>query len=512
MGGHVFVVRGDVRKLRCDARLVPAYENNTPKQIWFLDDESKLRMKQADESWESSSKRVRPLGASERGPALWVAKVGLDSATTLTRAMEGVSEFLQRAAADLQGTKPVSERCKPLIALHVVATGQHNWGAHKGDAIVALLDVLDAFVVEREVDVAIVAGEEETYAALQVTRSMRHGDVSTGLESALHEVARGLAAHARHGNLTALVGAGLSMNAGLPNWSGLLRGVAQGVNLRGPEPTEDLVRYASWVEQIMGPRAFRAAIAARCCAARHALGHALLASMPIREFVTLNYDQLLEDAADAAGSPFEVIPHGRVGAGRRWLLKLHGSVDRLDDIVITERDYERFDDWRSAFRGVVEAQLVTRHMLFVGFGMADPNVGRVLDSVARATRRDDGGRDAPVGTLLHFDAIAEHEKRRYPLSFVRVGEHENGIGPRARQVEILLDDVARLAEDGTHHLLDRRFDGLHPTEVAVRKQVADFLTALHVAHPDSRLRREVMGHLRPLMGGDPELTRLLKSK
>ena len=512
MSGHVFVVRGDVRQLRCDARLVPVYESDAPNPIWFHDDESAQHATPADASWRSGAERVRSVGACAGGPALWLVKVGLDPSTTMARAMEGVSEFFRRASVALDRSALESGRDKPLIALHLVATGRKNAADRKDDAIVALLDCVDQAVTTQDVDVVIVAREEETYAALQVTRSQRRVGVSAALDASLHGLAREFAEKARAGDLSALVGAGLSMNAGLPNWTGLLGAVAQGVNLRPPEAGEDPMRYASWVEQVIGPQAFRAAIAARCRAPRHALGHALLASMPIREFVTLNYDALLEDAAKAARAPLVVIPHQIVGDGQRWLLKLHGSVDRQAEIVITERDYERFDDWRAAFRGVVEAQLITRHMLFVGFGMTDPNVTRVLDSVARAAQHDEARQGGPVGTLLHFDAIAERAKQRYPLRFVHVGPQENNHRPRARQVEILLDEVARLAEGGTRHLLDRRFERLHPAEQAIRKEVTDFLVALHAKHPDSLVRSEIMRRLSPLMGGDPELIRLAGPK
>ncbi len=340
----------------------------------------------------------------------------------------------------------------------------------------------------------IVAHEEEAYAAVQVTRSTRRNGVSPELDPALHDLARELAQKARHGDLSALVGAGLSMNAGLPSWWKLLATAATAFEVGPCDEGEDALAYASRIERKAGPDRFRQAIAGRCCSTRYALGHALLASMPIREFVTLNYDQLLEGAARDAGAPLTVIPHGRVKAKDRWLLKLHGSVDRPKDIVITAQDYAGFDEWRAAFRGVIEAQLITRHMLFVGFGMTDPNVDKVLTTVARAAQGDDGQKGDTVGTVLMFSStIPDKYAQLYPLRFVCVGPADMTSAERARQLEILLDEVARIAEDGTHHLLDRRFDGLHATEVAVREKVADFLTGLHATHPDSRLRRENHG-------------------
>ncbi|MDP3214917.1 MAG: SIR2 family protein [Deltaproteobacteria bacterium] len=513
MGGHVFVVRGDVRQIRCDARLVSVYETHEPKPEWFHEEEQALRTIRADESWRARTTRVRQLGSAGSGPTLWVAKVGLGHHTTLNDAMESVSQFLDRASAALDRSKLVSDRCKPLLALHVVATGLRNSGAQKGDAIVRLLALVDECAAKHDVDVVIVAHEEEAYAAVQVTRSTRRNGVSPELDPPLHDLARELAQKARHGDLSALVGAGLSMNAGLPSWWKLLATAATAFEVGPCDEGEDALAYASRIERKAGPDRFRQAILEQCQPTRYALGHALLASTPIREFVTLNYDQLLEGAARDAGAPLTVIPHGRVKAKDRWLLKLHGSVDRPKDIVITAQDYAGFDEWRAAFKGVIEAQLITRHMLFVGFGMADPNVDKVLTTVARAAQGDDGQKGDTVGTVLMFSStIPDKYAQLYPLRFVCVGPADMTSAERARQLEILLDEVARIAEDGTHHLLDRRFDGLHVTEVAVREKVADFLTGLHATHPDSRLRREIMERLRPLMGGDPRLTPLLNPK
>jgi len=509
MSGHVFVVRGDVRQIRCDARLVSAYETHELKPEWFHRHENELRLKAPDASWSRRSERVRRLGSASGGPVLWAAKVGLGERTTLADAMGSVSQFLQQASAALDRSKLASGRCKPLLALHVVATGPRNSAKQKGEAIVQLLKLVDACVEQDDVDVVIVASEEESYAAVQATRSVKRRAPSPELDPALHDLARGLAEKARRGDLSALVGAGLSMNAGLPSWRDLLADVATALQVDGRTEAEDDLTYAARIEAGAGRDNLCRAISERCQSARYALGHALLASTPVREFVTLNYDRLLEDAAFDAKAPLTVIPHGQVTAKERWLLKLHGSVDRPADIVITAQDYQRFDEWRAAFKGLIEAQLITRHMLFVGFGMTDPNIREVLTTVANAARWDDGKKGAPVGTLLHFDAIAEAEKQKYPLIFVRVGGQENSVASRARQIEILLDDVARMSEDGTRHLLDRRFDGLHPAEVAVRAKVADFLTGLHAAHPDSRVRREIMERLRPLMGGDPALTSLI---
>src|SRR5262249_8070865 len=108
-------------------------------------------------------------------------------------------------------------------------------------------------------------------------------------------------------------------------------------------------------------------------ARRHALGHALLARMPVDEVVTTNYDDLFARAGTAAGRPCAVLPGGAIRRGERWILKMHGTVQRPETIVLTRADYLRFQETRSALAGIVQALLLTRHMLFVGFSLHDDN-------------------------------------------------------------------------------------------------------------------------------------------
>jgi hypothetical protein len=306
MSGHVFVVKGDVRKIRCDARLVPTYDLDRPSLLrWFRQDigEEKLARPNPASSTERSE-GVRLLGALDKGPALWAVKVGHDSATTLADVMVRVARFLERAwealtpsGGQVDLSRLPSGRSKPLFAMPVVGTGERNFDRVSGAAIGLLLESVTKAVTERDFDVVIVAWEEEKYSALQLHRSSSKENTPV-LPKHLDEVAMRLAERAAAGELSVLLGAGLSMNAGLPSWRGLLDAVAAKLRLRASESTESLLAFAQCLEQYVGPRRFRDEIKAVCTAPRHALGHALLASSPVRAFVTLNYDTLLEDAAN----------------------------------------------------------------------------------------------------------------------------------------------------------------------------------------------------------------------
>lgn len=119
---------------------------------------------------------------------------------------------------------------------------------------------------------------------------------------------------------------------------------------------------------------------------------ALLASLPATEVVTTNYDTLFERSTVATGRRFAVLPcdtPSREDDG--WLLELHGSVDGgRHDIVLTWGDYFRYADRRAALAGIVQALLITRSMLFVGFSLRDEtflriaNSGRVSSTASRS--------------------------------------------------------------------------------------------------------------------------------
>jgi hypothetical protein len=214
-------------------------------------------------------------------------------------------------------------------------------------------------------------------------------------------------------------------------------------------------------------RTLRSYIVDRLSVSRHSLAHALLASLPVREAATTNYDSLLEAAADGIGRPFAVLPYENARATGRWLLKLHGSVDRPEDIVITRQDYIRYDDRRSALAGILQALLITREMLFVGFSLTDDNFIRVADSVRKAlsgaaASAERFGTAVFLGSDELMQMIWGDE-----VEFLSVGD--------ARLVDVFLDCVLHHSSLGAGHLLDPTFVGMLSTP---ERRLAELLRGL----------------------------------
>jgi len=60
---------------------------------------------------------------------------------------------------------------------------------------------------------------------------------------------------------------------------------------------------------------------------------------------------------------------------------MHGTVDRLDDLVISTDDYELFRSKRGAFLPILQSHLSSFSMLFLGLSFTDPNLRHVLSLI-----------------------------------------------------------------------------------------------------------------------------------
>lgn len=146
------------------------------------------------------------------------------------------------------------------------------------------------------------------------------------------------------------------------------------------------------------------AVAARLRSDFHSTAHALLASLPCSDVVTTNYDNLFEMAIEGVGGKVSVLPRRPVKGAKLTLLKMHGCVTTPHEIVLTRRDYIRYADHSTAVGGVLQALMLTKSVLYVGFGLEDDNFHRMHDAVQKA-RLGHGTVASPRGSA-HLGGVA----------------------------------------------------------------------------------------------------------
>jgi hypothetical protein len=316
-------------------------------------------------------------------------------------------------------------------------------------------------------DVALVLMNSEAYSAAQQARE------SAGVKWAeigdAEQTAQELADFARRDRLVVFFGAGASMGAGLPSWHGLLEQLAQaaGLSARLPELKPlDARDAATLIERALNERgsSIDEAIATATNGTQSSLVHALLASLPLTEAATTNYDNLFERAwTDVVGPDgFRVLPGADARDAKRWLLKLHGSVGG-GRLVLSRNDYLRFEGEDSALAGLVQAMLLTRHMLFVGYSLSDDNFHRIAHQARAALGTSDArSTRAPFGTALTPEPGIANELWKNDVRFVHGG------GPR--RVAIVLDRIGALASAPSAYVLDPEWDALlNPAERELRE-------------------------------------------
>ena len=99
-------------------------------------------------------------------------------------------------------------------------------------------------------------------------------------------------------------------------------------------------------------------------------------------FITTNYDTFLENTVSdykVYSSQEELIFSSIQEIGE--IFKIHGSVDKPESIVITEEDYNRFDDKAAYLAAKLTTIFVEYPIIFIGYSLTDENIRKILKSI-----------------------------------------------------------------------------------------------------------------------------------
>lgn len=226
------------------------------------------------------------------------------------------------------------------------------------------------------------------------------------------------------GTAAAFVGAGVSMAAGYPSWAALLKDIGDQLGIRVSD-IHDLAALAQWhIRESGGATGVRNVIKMEIGKDRPVPETLeILARLPLRHIWTTNYDRLVERAFNIVNRPIDVVSAAkdlalRATPGATRLYKMHGSVDRLDDIVISTDDYELYRTRRGAFLPLLQAHLTSMSLLFIGLSLTDPNVRHVLSLIRESFT------EAPPE---HFAIVRPPKAKDYPSEeeyLARAAQHK----------------------------------------------------------------------------------------
>lgn len=242
------------------------------------------------------------------------------------------------------------------------------------------------------------------------------------------------------GKAVAFCGAGLSMGVKrssgkyLPNWSGLLTevletAISEGVKFSGLEneirdsiKDSKLLIVAQEIEENI-PSGTLNKYLRTIFLDRHLVPgkiHKALMNIPFVGYLTTNYDTLLEGA-------YTIAKEGRLPplytqedllnvpnplrVEDDFVFKIHGDINRPDTIVLTSHDYQDLLFRTPHYRSFLETLFTVNTVLFIGFGLVDPDTDLLLDRLAGIYSRNNEHHYA----LVEKGKYTELEKKRFAI-------------------------------------------------------------------------------------------------
>jgi hypothetical protein len=500
----VFVVGADLTRLACDDVLVPTDRSLRIAPGWCPLLPPDVVTDRTDDGacvglqWSAEERVLEvPDDAARR---VWLVDTVDDGGRGLPWILDGARQALD-AVARREVPEPAHGRARRLVGLPALGTGWGGAAGERGALLQQLLPVLREAAGAHGFDVALVLRGPSDLAAAQRVR--RGEDGGWDLPEHLHRLAERLGEQARKGQLAVFVGAGVSAAAGLPTWEQLLEELAERSGL-DDELRAGLSRLppqdsAALLARELGREQLEAYVKERFGPGSYALAHALIADLPVQEFVTTNYDPLVELAAADVGRKITVLPFEEAEPGRPWLLKLHGDAAHPESIVLTREEYLQFGDTRAALAGVLHSLLLTRHVLFVGTSMLDDDLIRIAHQVRSALQLQGPVPNRRTGTVLALREDAARARLwERDVETVAMGSRDTAPAEAARRLEVLLDLIGCLSTPPTGYLLDPAYRGLLNEE---ERRLAAVLKETAASAPEdstSSAAREVAALLRRL--------------
>lgn len=255
------------------------------------------------------------------------------------------------------------------------------------------------------------------------------------------------------GEVSVFSGAGLSAEAGLPDWYHLISELSERIGRPMPPwewiTAEALMNAAQAYINQEGLHSLVMFLKQRLDTTGKAptAAHRALTRLPVSLVFTANYDNLLERAYQDVGRPVQVIvrdgsiPYLRRDPAAVNIIKLYGDLEQEDTLVLALQQYESFFLQRPQMIKLLETELARSTMLYLGWSHRDPHFNLVFgEFLARY------GQNARTGYAVMFDVSPEQQREleRKHIHWVQF----NTDGDHTAQLSTWLNSLGRSPGSG----------------------------------------------------------------
>lgn len=224
-------------------------------------------------------------------------------------------------------------------------------------------------------------------------------------------------------NLVIFVGAGVSRNSGVCSWWELIRDIADiigenkcpsciikdeickrcgeqielcnldenGCKLKYNFSAEDFLRIPQHFYESLGDSeeekmSYYQFLKDKFCSNEYETNiiDEIIVKLQPEHIITTNYDHLLESVKDPSISKYAVITKDEdilSKKGRNYIIKMHGDIDDIKDIVLKEEDYLNYSQKHIIIETFIKSLLIDKTFLFVGYSLNDNNLKLIMSYI-----------------------------------------------------------------------------------------------------------------------------------
>jgi hypothetical protein len=261
------------------------------------------------------------------------------------------------------------------------------------------------------------------------------------------------------------VGSGLSRWSNLPSWPGLLVELAdfldgEGLSselVRRELELNELLQAASYGIDLLTPPQFAQFIRKACrvgTAQPHEI-HRKLVQLPPTAYITTNYDPLIEESLKRWRSDefFRTVTNNHVtetaeivkATACHFVFKPHGDAADASSVILTREQYRTLYGEKVRVLDALKTLLVSRPVLFIGFGLRDVDFLYVKDVLANIY--DGSARDHYAIMSNVTDQEQSYWRRKFGIHLLSypAPPRSDGKGQDHSALLTLLDDLATVS-------------------------------------------------------------------
>lgn len=181
------------------------------------------------------------------------------------------------------------------------------------------------------------------------------------------------------------LGAGFSINSGLPSWKQLIAPLAKDLDIK-MDSYHDFAQITQYYENARSRRDLLDEIIKQI--RKPVKPNPILAellSLNFENIWTTNYDNIIEKSLDENGIKYNTIANdSNVGFHSQNavnVFKCGGDTNNITDIFLTKTDYEDYSNSRKAILSFLTNDLIVKDFLFIGYSFKDQLIKQAIRNV-----------------------------------------------------------------------------------------------------------------------------------